>query len=221
MVALRQKSGGKSTLLLFYLAILIAATIRDVVLSPYVARPLGEPVGSFVEPVWKIGTWMVLTFLYIRFIVGARPLAYLHLTGNILRGIVWGLIASLGIFVLFFLPQLLRGVTPHLSLSFDDWLNSVILVGVLEEIPFRGLILQQLERWMSFLNAALLTSLLFVSIHVPLWIATGVHPFPNMVVGAVTVFILSYVYCYVFKLSGSLWGSIIAHSAYNLLALLF
>lgn len=202
----------------FYLVIYSTACVRDFAITPLVAHHLSPLPAAFVEPLWKLVTWILPTYLYIRYILREEQvLPYLKLTTNIRRGVLWGILGSLALFVYFALPALIfRGASLHLQLSFDDWLNGVALVGVLEEVPFRGVILQQLMEWMSFWKASALTTVLFVLIHVPLWISTGVHPFPDMLRSALAIGLISLICCYVFRRSGSLWSSIIAHSVNDL-----
>lgn len=58
----------------------------------------------------------------------------------------------------------------HYSLSFDDYLNTFIMAGLAEEIVFRGLILQEINKRMAFWKANGITALLFLVIHYPIWI---------------------------------------------------
>lgn len=206
----------------YYVVILLAAAFRDVILTPYVADRLGMPngIGVFVEPVWKLATWMLPTYLYVRYVLREDVAHYLKLTPHILRGIGWGLLATLLLFLILIAPTLfLHGVVIS-SLHVDDWLNGVALVGLLEEILFRGVILQHLLKRTGWWQASAMTSLLFVLIHVPLWVSTAM-PLPSVLVNVFVVFTLSYVFCYLVYKSGSLWSSIIAHSLYDALILLF
>lgn len=222
MLTISKKTSQGRALALFYLAIFAAAVIRDVVLAPYVAHPLGATYGAFVEPLWKLATWMIPCYLYIRYVLHGDVLQYLKFTAHVRRGVLWGILGSAALFAYFFLPGLvLRVSVLHVNLSFDDWLNGVALVGFMEEIPFRGVMLQQLMEWMSFWKASTLTTVLFVFIHVPLWISTDVHPFPDMLFNALQVGLVSFVLCYVFRKSESLWSSIIVHTVYDLFSLLY
>jgi len=46
-----------------------------------------------------------------------------------------------------------------------------LLIGIIEEIPYRGFMLQKLAERLGFWRANLITSLLFLAIHLPGWIA--------------------------------------------------
>jgi uncharacterized protein len=74
--------------------------------------------------------------------------------------------------------------------------------------------LQKLGERVGFWPANLITSLLFLGIHVPGWIALGTLR-ADM---AATVFITGAVLAIAFRYSGSLWTAIVAHSANNFLS---
>ena len=106
---------------------------------------------------------------------------------------------------------------PHLSMQRVTW-NSVFgtsfLVGFIEEIPYRGFILRKFSDRMNFWPANLITSLLFLSIHLPGWIV--LHTFNAG--AAVSVFLIGAVFAWAVKYSDSLWSSILAHSANDCLS---
>ncbi|MFJ3387708.1 MULTISPECIES: lysostaphin resistance A-like protein [unclassified Lysinibacillus] len=98
------------------------------------------------------------------------------------------------------------------SLSIDDYLNGFLMAGNAEEIVFRGLILQEINKKMAFWKANVMTALLFLVIHYPVWIYNekffhfGTH---------VYVFILGLLFVLVYKKTGSLWSVIILHALHN------
>jgi membrane protease YdiL (CAAX protease family) len=104
-----------------------------------------------------------------------------------------------------------------LSAARVTW-NSIIgtsfLVGFIEEIPYRGFMLQKFAERLGFWRATLVTSLLFVAIHVPGWLA--LHQF--RVGTAASIFVIGVVLALALKWSRSLWAPIIAHSANDFLS---
>jgi membrane protease YdiL (CAAX protease family) len=75
--------------------------------------------------------------------------------------------------------------------------------------------LQRLAETFGFWIATLISSLLFLTIHLPGWIS--LHLFKTS--SAVTVFVFAVVMAIVFKYGKSLWGPIIAHSTNDFIAL--
>ncbi|WP_198029981.1 CPBP family intramembrane glutamic endopeptidase [Oceanobacillus manasiensis] len=151
-----------------------------------------------------------------------KALLYLGLSRNWKKGLTWAGLASLALilyFVVVHLGVLNKSITFNLTLH--DWLNTILLVGIIEEIVFRGFLLRKLRESFRFWNANVVTSLLFVSIHFPIWIYKDLFVFPYILTAITTSFVLSMLFGYIYKRSNSLWSVIIIHSLYNLLVSVF
>ena len=94
-------------------------------------------------------------------------------------------------------------------LTWNSLLGTSIGVGFFEEIPFRGYVLQKLATRMNFWFANLLTSLLFVGVHLPGWLSLHLFDWPL----AAIIFAFSFAMGVLFKMTRSLWSCIIAHDA--------
>ena len=170
---------------------------------------LGEKTLTYalVNIGFRLLIWVIPVFLYLKYLDHTSPLVYLKLRGNSRRGVLFGL----GFAALNAVGTVLRLGLPHLTTRYVTW-NSIVgtsfAVGFIEEIPFRGFIFQKLESMMNFWPAAIGSSLLFMAIHIPGWISLGMLSAANVA----TVFLLGMAFAIVFRLSGSLWSSIIAHS---------
>jgi membrane protease YdiL (CAAX protease family) len=151
--------------------------------------------------------WIAPVLLYLRYVDGVDPFEYLRMTPPVRRGLILALVLTainvIGTFARFGMP--------HLSLQRVTW-NSVLgtsfLIGLFEEIPYRGFMLRKFSERMNVWLANLLTSLLFLSIHLPGWIALHIFN-PG---AAVSVFLLGVVFAWAVSYSGSLWSAIITHS---------
>jgi membrane protease YdiL (CAAX protease family) len=151
--------------------------------------------------------WVLPVFLYLRYIDHVEPIEYLKLKQNWKRGIIIGIMLS----ILIFLGSMVRSGVPHPNMHSITWnsiLGTSLLIGFFEEIPYRGFILQKFEERHGFWIANLLSSLLFLSIHLPGWISLHLLRVDNVIF----VFIFGVVMAIVFKYCRSLWGSIIPHS---------
>jgi len=152
--------------------------------------------------------WIAPVLLYLRYVDGVDPFEYLRMTPPLRRGLILALVLTainvIGTFARFGMP--------HLSLQRVTW-NSVLgtsfLIGLFEEIPYRGFMLRKFSERMNVWLANLVTSLLFLSIHLPGWIALHIFN-PG---AAVSVFLLGVVFAWAVSYSGSLWSAIITHSA--------
>jgi len=156
----------------------------------------------------RLLVWVAPVILYLRQVDGVEPIEYLKLRHHVRRGVV----VALALTALNFLGTVVRFGPPHPSLQSVTW-NSVLgtsfLVGFIEEVPYRGFMLRKFAERVGFWPANLITSLLFVGIHLPGWIALHMLR-PGT---AVTIFAFGFVMAIAVKYSNSLWASIIAHSA--------
>ena len=161
----------------------------------------------------RLVIWVAPVLLYLRYVDGVRPLDYLKLTRHVRRCLV----VAAALTVVNVLGSMLRFGSPQLSMERVTW-NSVLgtscLVGFIEEIPYRGFMLQKFTERVGFWLANLLTSLLFLGIHLPGWMAF--HAVSAGMAG--TVFIIGAVLAIAFRYSGSLWAPILAHSANDFLS---
>ena len=173
--------------------------------------------GTLTYAVLNIGLrmliWVVPVFLYLRFVDGVDPVAYLKLRHHVRRGVL----VAIALTALNLAGSLARFGTPHPSLERVTWnsaLGTSLLVGFIEEIPYRGFILQKLGERLDFWLANVMTSLLFLSIHLPGWVA--LHTLRAD--AAATVFALGVLFAIAFRYSGSLWAAILTHSANDFLS---
>jgi CAAX protease family protein len=157
--------------------------------------------------------WIAPVFVFVRYVDNRRPVEFLRLNRNWRRGIRVGLLFAalnlVGSIARFGLPHVRRD-----ALTWNTILGTSCAIGLIEEIPFRGLILQKLEPGCGWLLANFISSLLFVCIHLPGWISLGTL----RAVPAFTVFVLGLVFGVVFRYSGSLWSAVIAHSTNDFFA---
>src|SRR5262249_27967371 len=82
------------------------------------------------------------------------------------------------------------------------------LVGFIEEIPYRGFMLQKFSERSGFWLANVITSLLFLAVHVPGWIALHMLRIDT----ATSILTFGFVMGIVLRYSGSLWAPIVTHS---------
>lgn len=175
---------------------------------------LGDPASVLLNAGIKIIVYVFSALLYIKFVLNREPLQYLKLNQHIRKGLFYGIGLSLllGLYFTYQSGRLASG-NFDFTLSFDDYLNVFLLAGITEEIVFRGLILQEINKKISFWKANLITSFLFLIIHFPTWMLTGV--FSNFW-AHIYVFSGGLVFGFLFKKTNSLWTVIILHSFHNL-----
>ena len=84
---------------------------------------------------------------------------------------------------------------------------------IVEEVAFRGVVLQKLNQDMGFMVSHAVTALLFMLYHIPLWFARGEG---ISMTGCLWVIFFSLCMGYFLYKSKSLWTCIIIHSVQNL-----
>src|SRR5215510_10408942 len=178
-------------------------------------RSLGDRTLSYalVNIALRFLVWVLPVFLYLRYLDHLDPIEYLRLRKNWKRGLFIGIVLS----VLNFFGAMMRFGAPHpqtQSLTWNSVIGTSFLIGFFEEIPYRGFILQKFEGWYGFWIATLLSSLLFLSIHLPGWISLHLLKVESVIF----VFVFAVVMAIVFKLSRSLWGPIVTHSLNDFIA---
>ena len=155
--------------------------------------------------------FIIPVILYLKLRDKVNPLEYLKLKHNALRGIFTGLsISTIFIILLIVKNTLIKDKSINLDIGIL-WISG-LLVGMLEEVPFRGFLLQKLMKNLGFWMANLLTTALFTIVHIPVWLSSST----NLIGSAITVSLVSLILGYLFKEHDSLWVPIVCHSIFNL-----
>jgi membrane protease YdiL (CAAX protease family) len=169
--------------------------------------------------------WVAPAILFVRWVRRTSPYAYLGLSvlpskkqWQICLGIT-GLFLSIIIAV----ALLVEGK----SLSFARIAPIFTLSGILfhffspwmEEVLFRGLLLKEFQEFMPKALANLVTSLLFVGVHLPYWL-THEGFTATVLTNSIGIFIFSLVAGWLYLKSNSLWPPTLAHILNNFVAVL-
>ena len=208
----KEKNSDVSILIGYLVLFYLAWTIKELWLIEYIYS-FGEIISPLLEALVKSLIWIVPAWIYIKLYLHSIPISFLKMNVNVKKGLLWGIFLSLLLGAFLILEAyLFNGVSFHFSLSFDDYLNTLLMAGLAEEIVFRGLILQELDKRITFWKANLITALLFLVIHYPIWIYNDII----LQFGShIYVFIIGLLLGFVYKKTGSLWSVIILHAFHN------
>jgi len=211
---------NKNYIWLYFIIFYALWCIRELWLVQYLDMMNSFPRG-ITSAIIKIAIWVIPVMFLVKIMEKDNPLSYLGLRHNFKKGLRWVSWVSLVFILYFFLNLTVLKNDIDFQIGFNDWLNTILLVGITEEIVFRGFLLRKLMDTYKFWIANIITSLLFVIIHFPIWLYGGLFEFPYIVSAIVQVFLLSIGFGFVYKKTSSLWSVIMIHSLYNLLVSLF
>ncbi|HEX8263825.1 MAG TPA: CPBP family intramembrane glutamic endopeptidase [Pyrinomonadaceae bacterium] len=204
-----------------YLALIFGLwTVYVSTVYPSVISIGNLPARIFLNEFIRICIFVAPVFLLLTFVIGEKPISFLKLDKNIRSGILCGVVASIGYTMLVLARIILAngGSNPKL-VPLEAWFTALTVATLIEEIAFRGFLLQAFERFMNFWIANLLTATLFVAIHFPGWIIIGKAPLlPDKMVAMAEILFLGLLLGFLFKRAQSLWACVILHSTNNLLS---
>ena len=192
-----------------YLIIFHAAWATWVLIGYPRLRQVGEQTFAYalINLTVRGLVWVLPVFLYLRYVERVGAWSYLKLRKHWLRGVLVGLGFSALNFLLYFAQ---RG-RPHFGdrgFTWNSILSTFLFIGFVEEVPYRGLIFQKLYEWWSFPAAALVSSLLFLAIHLPGWLSLHIYRTQT----AVFVFVFGLLMTILLRYTKLLWAPIVAHS---------
>ena len=166
--------------------------------------------------VMKLLLWIVPSVVLIR--LSGRPVRAAFEMQRLRSVLGWGVGTGLALGTISLIAKAVAH-RPLLSLTLSWPQFSVLVVApALEEFMFRGAVLGNLTQRYRFLLANTLTAALFLGMHLPGWHFQG-HLWVNLtapVGGALSIFLLGWVFGLVADKSKSVAASMIAHSLNNL-----
>jgi membrane protease YdiL (CAAX protease family) len=169
----------------------------------------------------KFILWALPAIVYLKVLESSRPLEYLKLTTRVnRRGLAYAVVAS----VIFFgglvsLEHFAFGKNLYLSSAPGMVILSSSVSSVLEEIFFRGFVLNELWQRIDFRRANLIAAILFTLIHWPNWLWTGSFN-TGLIATSFSILVLGVFLGYLMKWTNSLWPSIAVHIINNALSVL-
>jgi uncharacterized protein len=191
-----------------------AAYARAYVNSPALRDGIVLPI------LWRLIIWTFPVFLLL-FLSRINPFHYLMLLRNARRGLSWGILIGAAIVVVTIVGT---GATTgrlslNLNLGANRWIGPILLVGLSEEVLFRGFFLQKFSELTTFARANLIQAVLFLLVHFPGWMMLGAFRGPAIVQNIACVFGLGLFLGFVLRKTHSLWACMVIHSLNNFASL--
>jgi uncharacterized protein len=163
----------------------------------------------------KIVIWVLPVILYIKRVEKDDWVTFLKLNKKI-ENWRWFVIPLVLLVIYLVLANIVIFKQPffHIKSGFSEWLNAVIFAGMIEEFLFRGFFLNKLASRMKFWRANLVTTIMFILIHYPLWLSLHYSAL-DIAINSVYIGIISFTIGYIWKKTNSLWGPMLFHTSNN------
>jgi hypothetical protein len=205
----------KQTYIMF--GVIIVFWIIAWILKTQIDNITGETeLGSFIY--WtlaKLLLWILPSLWLIR--LSGRNLKQVLNVSNYKQWLLWGVGIGFGVTLIGIAHNYLNG-NPIFPTRFDYALVNVLLISpVFEEFLVRGGLMGNFQETHSFLKSNLISSLMFVILHIPGWLFMG-SLISNMtrLDGAVSIFLIGLLCGYVVNRGNSILGGVIVHFLNNL-----
>ncbi len=215
---------SKTVLVVLYTILFFALwTVCELYLSPFLDKSIPSAVllRLIKDGLIKNLLWTIPALLLIRY---RKNDVYISLKEMFTKKVAWR--NYLPIFLFFTAYLLVGAAIQNGKIEFVRPVNvaglvSVMFVGITEELVFRGYLLNvtlgEQRKWFP----VILNSILFLFIHFPIWISTGVflENFANL--GFLCVLGLSIIFSWSFIKSRNILVPICLHTYWDLLMVLF
>ncbi|NHM33003.1 CPBP family intramembrane glutamic endopeptidase [Neobacillus terrae] len=209
----KAKICGVKTLIFYLLVFYFVWALKELWVINYF-HLFSETTYALFNASAKVLVWIVPAWLYVKYYLNTNPMYYFNMNINVKKGLFWGIILSLcyGLLCFAIAVYLDKQGVFHFLLPLDSYIDGFLVVGITEEIVFRGLILKEINKRISFWKANVITALLFLFIHYPIWIHNGTF---FHFASHVFIFLLGLIFGYIYKKTSSLWSVVILHSFYD------
>lgn len=201
----------------YYVVFWLVWCLMEFFVNPWVSNSFFVWPAEIIKSILKIIIWTVPAALFIH---RYRSQVLISLRGMFVNRVDW--LKYIPLFLLFvvynFAADLILYGKVSASHNFmPTSLISVLVVGITEEMVFRGWILNASLKIMKPKFAVLLNAVLFLAIHFPVWIYKGILVTNILNAGFLCVLVLGVIFCLTFIKSKNLLVPIALHMLWDLL----
>ncbi|NTV31320.1 CPBP family intramembrane metalloprotease [candidate division WWE3 bacterium] len=178
---------------------------------------LGSSLGGVLFwTVAKVIVWILPSLYLIRF--SNRTVGDVFNVTAWRQWLVWGVGSGMLVAIINTIPKIMANqplVPPHFAISY---MSAGFITPILEEFFMRGALMGNMQKQFSFWKANVITSVLFLGLHLPGWYFMGtlVDNFTKPIGGAFSIFLLGLLFGYVTHKGKSVLAGTIVHSLNNL-----
>lgn len=198
-------------------------TLYDILIYPATLQWFPELTCVLIKNLFKILLWVLAPCLFLK--KKYDTAVYVPLETLFAQKIQWrGVLLTALCFLLYTLTSALisfGSLKTGNNFTLPVFLNSVVFVGITEEMMFRGWFLNAFLEKMTKWKSILLSSLLFLLIHFPSWMMKGQLFTLGFPLSALSVLLLSIIFSFSFIKNRNLIAPILLHMFWNFLQILF
>ncbi|WP_223895332.1 CPBP family intramembrane glutamic endopeptidase [Lactobacillus helsingborgensis] len=214
------KNSVSNKVIVIYLVIFyIWWTIEELAYWSYTSNTLAQVLLSSSV---KLLTWSIPAFILIKKYSHQLKIGYPQLFKN--RFKLWPYLVGIFIMVTYLAIILYfenGGFKINPNFRASDFIDKFLVVGITEELVFRGCLLNALLKKMSTWLALIVNNLLFLCIHLPIWYQTHTLV-TNFISGDfISVFILGLIFGLLFIRSKNICVPIVYHMLWDIIVTIF
>ncbi len=203
------------------LSAIFAVLFSIIAWTLYVLLMVVAPTPFANENLRAIARVSIVLFPAIFYIIGRQDISkldYLQLRENWLRGIIVGLLIA-GIYLALNVIATMQHPVIAISANPAIWFNFIIGSPLAEEVLFRGVLFNELNRRIPSYLAVIISALMFALLHVPVWLILDGMAITLLIQNFVQIFFYGLVFATMMKFTKSLWTPLAAHWLNNLILL--
>ncbi len=210
-------------LVLYCIIFYFVWSIRELAIRPMLENSFGEWQNAIIGTVIKLFAWTIPAIIFINYFEADM---WVSLKTMFSSKVKW--FKYLLILIIFFIYHLVitffsfGKIAVNSEFKVASLMGAVLFVGITEENVFRGWLLNATLNKLKPGYAVLINATLFLLIHFPIWIYTGVFTSPAMIfTNCLGVFVLSIIFAWTFIKSKNIFVPIMLHMAWNLFNTVF
>ena len=182
----------------------------------YVELSFDDYLRTVFSIIIKFVFWIILVFVYSKVIYKENIFEKICFKNN-KKGIVYAFIFGFFLLVINLAYNYLSKVTLFdFNVSVRGFISAVVFAPIIEELVFRGFILEKLKISIPFFWANLITSVLFMLVHFPGWLIWGEGVSLET---SISILLVSFIWGYMYKKSGSFLSPVLGHAINNLISM--
>ena len=207
-------------IILFYVAFLAVWCVRELWLYPIMSASLGEWGVAVCETITKLIVWTLPAAVGVWYYKNDVLLSWREMLTTKVKWIKYSLVLLGFIAYNVIVAFITNGKLEIGDFRIASLVGAVLFVGITEEVVFRGFFLNALLKKMKPRYAVLLTAVLFLLIHFPIWYYNGILLSALLSGEFLIVLVLSVIFSWTFIKSKNIFVPILLHMAWNLLVTL-